>query len=512
MEATLDQIFKQKGSIPLEKPKKNPNISKTPSKQVEIDGKKVSLKEKRKEKEFRDFSPSEENLWDDTTTMESKITPKPKSKLVNKYKGSILIGIKRKRDELEDPIYEITLGYNKNGKVTYKRVVTESEQMLHDFNNLDLDKKQQENNCENSEKESKSPNHLEKHQVKNAKQQVLIINQNSPINESSSSNLDKCDKSSKNKKENECTTSKSSLKVKEDDKEDNSVKKKILSEKEEDSNEELSDTIKILTEFYDSIKDENKPKVIKLKRISRQDKLLLKEISVIKNRVKELKTQQQIERKAIKEKRFMKNRNIGQIKKEKDNKWVFIYELEFSQSIPNFDKKKDSKTWKFVPNIIGALVKNNEESKEEDSSKFLNHMGNKNHNVHYVTIGNKSFTSRLSSDDDDEYEYYQITDENTDQTPNPIQNLDNSFNNINEEENCGYHSYDSDDSNRPDQEHYEYGDADDDDLEGRFDEYSNNFIDFEYTERPSKAQLAIGMKEGDWDDEWVSEKEIQDYF
>lgn len=51
----------------------------------------------------------------------------------------------------------------------------------------------------------------------------------------------------------------------------------------------------------------------------------------------------------------------------------------------------------------------------------------KNHNVHFVTIGSKSFASRLSSDDD-EYEYYQITN----QLPNTIENRDKSLNSINE--------------------------------------------------------------------------------
>ena len=59
---------------------------------------------------------------------------------VYKSRKGILIGIKRMRNEVSDPINEITLAYDKKGQIKYKRVVTESEQVLSNLNHLDLNK------------------------------------------------------------------------------------------------------------------------------------------------------------------------------------------------------------------------------------------------------------------------------------------------------------------------------------------------------------------------------------
>jgi len=69
---------------------------------------------------------------DNPTTKELKLSEIKKSGKSTKStkKRGILIGIKRKRNRFEDPINEITLGYDKKGKVKYKRVVTESDQVL----------------------------------------------------------------------------------------------------------------------------------------------------------------------------------------------------------------------------------------------------------------------------------------------------------------------------------------------------------------------------------------------
>ena len=82
---------------------------------------------------------SEGSNQKERTKKKRKFVVKPKDKIINKN-GPILIGIKRKREEVEDPVNEITLGYDKSGKINYKRVVTESEQLLNDFDSLNISK------------------------------------------------------------------------------------------------------------------------------------------------------------------------------------------------------------------------------------------------------------------------------------------------------------------------------------------------------------------------------------
>ena len=67
-------------------------------------------------------------------------TSKHSERHVHKNKKGILIGIKRKRNLLEDPINEITLGYDNKGQVNFKRVVTESDQVLSNLDSLNITK------------------------------------------------------------------------------------------------------------------------------------------------------------------------------------------------------------------------------------------------------------------------------------------------------------------------------------------------------------------------------------
>ena len=287
---------------------------------------------------------------------------------------------------------------------------------------------------------------------------------------------------------------------------------KDLASKEMDASNtedtEFSQTIKSLTDFYGKSGDKNKSKIIKIKRIHRPERILNNDISIIKQRLKDCQIKQQDERKAIKEKRFMKNRNIEPAQEKEPKPQEYFNYITNNYSVDEEEKdqnnlKNAKKMKKFKPNINTCnLSKKYEEMKNPSKigpsvSRYMaeddeeDQMIIQNKKLHFVTIGSKSLANKVSSSDDD-YEFYQVTEERQGKRDSED---GNELKYINEEEQSE-NSYDSEDSNRADQEWYEYG-GDDEDEDGCVGEEM-----VEYMDKPTKGVLIKGMEEEHWVDRY----------
>ncbi|CAI2366407.1 unnamed protein product [Moneuplotes crassus] len=352
---------------------------------------------------------------------------------ISKHHGRIFIGIKRKREEVEDPLHEVTLKYNKDGKITYKRVVTESDKMQDDFCAMTL-------NSTSQKEDAPTPKSIETPDKNTSDHKVYLI------------------KDAENKETSTLPSSEGTpTAVSEDKREENKT--------ENENNEEsgLEGTVKALTEFYGTIQKDQICREIRIKRVSRPGLNIHTDIATITGRAKDYQEQLVQDRKNIREKRFMQHRNLPNIE----------FDEEKNENVSNGRGKFKPSLTKAIEIDLDPSRRKREEEKASPTSCY------RKHNVEPIVISKETFEVQANSDD--EYDYYEILDANP-----AHQTCD--YNNNHFQDNAHSEDYDSEDSNRPDQDDYEYGGDDDEDED-----------DFTYVNNPNSNTLHACM--GQYSDE-----------